>query len=179
MENEREPYYDEEEVVGSYGKYHRKSCHLIRNIYERNRKRLQSWQKAVDLGLEPCGVCNPFYTRSTARASSSAQVQASESLTISATQLADWRRKLIRLLDALDRGSEPPERGGLADRISRLQRAGIIPREIVAMMRTITEMRNATEYQSKSLSTAESSAVKAAWTAIQEWAQGRGIDSLA
>ncbi len=98
---------------------------------------------------------------------------------ISASQLADWRRQLIRLLDVLDQTDKAPEREGLVERISRLQRGGTIPREIVAMMRTITEMRNATEYQSKTLSTAESSAVKAAWFAIQEWAEARGINSLA
>ncbi|MCA1603344.1 MAG: hypothetical protein LC776_17460, partial [Acidobacteria bacterium] len=90
---------------------------------------------------------------------------------------AEWRRNLIKTLNFLDRISEHPEREGLADRIGRLMRERIIPREIVPMMRTITEMRNAAEYQSKTLSLAESEAVKAAWTAIEEWAQSRGVMS--
>ena len=36
-------------------------------------------------------------------------------------------------------------------------------------MRTITEMRNAAEYQDKILSAAESRVVWAAWEALQEW----------
>ncbi|MEA2206256.1 MAG: hypothetical protein QOE77_3032 [Blastocatellia bacterium] len=99
--------------------------------------------------------------------------------TISATQLADWRRKLISLLVVLEKNIEPSERLGIGARISRLQRGGIIPGEIGAMMKAITEMRNATEYEAKTLSDAESSAVKATWAVLQEWAHDRGIDSLA
>jgi hypothetical protein len=98
--------------------------------------------------------------------------------TVSAAELAEWRRKLVRLLVGLEKNSEASERTGVAERIGRLQRSGTIPREIGAMMRTITEMRNATEYQAKTLSAAENSAVKAAWVALQEWARGRGLDSL-
>ena len=39
------------------------------------------------------------------------------------------------------------------------------------MMRTITEMRNSAEYESKVLSPSECAVVRHAWQAIQEWAQ--------
>jgi hypothetical protein len=42
-------------------------------------------------------------------------------------------------------------------------------------MRTITEMRNTTEYEAKVLSQAESLAVSGAWQAIQEWAARAGV----
>jgi hypothetical protein len=95
---------------------------------------------------------------------------------ISTSQLADLRRNLISLLNVLDQTSEQLEREGLGARIGRLQREHVIPREIGAMMRTITEMRNVTEYESRVLSNTASAAVKAAWAAIQEWAQNRRID---
>jgi hypothetical protein len=93
----------------------------------------------------------------------------------STDQLAECRRKLMRLLTTLELRNPPQELLGVGKRISMLERTGIIPREIAAMMRTITEMRSAAEYQDKILSAAESSAVSAAWSAVQEWANNRGI----
>jgi uncharacterized protein (TIGR02391 family) len=55
-------YYTDEEVIGSSSNYHRSSCHIIENIDRRNYKVLQSWRIAVELGLSPCMVCNPFHT---------------------------------------------------------------------------------------------------------------------
>jgi len=107
MESDSVPYYDEEDVIGSSGKYHRTSCHVIRNIYQRNLKRLRSWEKAVAIGLEPCGVCNPFYRRT------ATESPPSSGPTVSASQLADWRRSLLRIFDVLDHDSERPDRRGL------------------------------------------------------------------
>ncbi len=58
-----ERYYTEEDVIGSASRYHRPSCHVIRNIPRNNYKLLQNWQVAVALGLTPCGVCKPFYVK--------------------------------------------------------------------------------------------------------------------
>jgi hypothetical protein len=58
-----EPYYIEEDVIGSTHMYHRPSCRVIQSIYKHNRKRLQNWQVAVGLGLAPCGVCKPFFAK--------------------------------------------------------------------------------------------------------------------
>jgi hypothetical protein len=170
------PYYDEEDVIGSASKYHRPSCHLIANIYRRNLTRLQTWKKAVDLGLEPCRVCGPFYEKSGIGSISQKESDSiGSSHFVPATQLADWRRSLVQLLDVLDRTGQQPGREGVVERMMRLQRDGIIPREIIATMRTLTEMRNATEYQSKILSLTESTLVVAAWAAIREWAIGVGV----
>jgi hypothetical protein len=43
------------------------------------------------------------------------------------------------------------------------------------MMLTITEMRNAVEYDSKTLSYNENVVAWANWHAIQEWARGEGL----
>lgn len=46
---------------------------------------------------------------------------------------------------------------------------------VAPMLRTITEMRNAAEYQSKTLSDAENLVAWANWNAIQEWACREGL----
>jgi hypothetical protein len=46
-------------------------------------------------------------------------------------------------------------------------------RQVEALMRTITELRNVAEYGTKPLSLAESAVAVAAWTAIEEWAKHR------
>ena len=68
---QREKYYDEEDVIGSYGRYHRVSCRIVGNIEPRNRKRLRSWKSAVALGLIPCRVCKPFFESSSTNAAAS------------------------------------------------------------------------------------------------------------
>ncbi|MGH9904142.1 MAG: hypothetical protein ACRD8U_01005 [Pyrinomonadaceae bacterium] len=104
--------------------------------------------------------------------------EAKPSGVVTASQLAEWRRKLIRCLVELERNAGPSEIVSIAERISRLQRSEIIPRETAAMMRTITEMRNAAEYQDKTPSPAQSKAALATWEALQEWAAARGLHSL-
>jgi len=94
---------------------------------------------------------------------------------VTATQLADWRRRLLRLLDAIDPAGDRPQGEGLAGRIARLSKAGRIPRHIAACMRTVSESRNVTEYEAAELSVAESAAVEASWGAVKEWAGKRGL----
>lgn len=72
--------------------------------------------------------------------------------------------RLLKLVDPL-----PPTEESVAGRIGRLSRAGAIPREVAAFMRSITEMRNVAEYQGKELSSAENRAIAAAWGVIEEW----------
>jgi hypothetical protein len=97
---------------------------------------------------------------------------------VTVSQLTEWRRKLIKCLIELEAHETRNEIQGVAERISRLQRRGVIPRERAALLRTITEMRNAAEYQDKTLSAAESRVVWAAWEALQEWAAERGLNCL-
>lgn len=102
--------------------------------------------------------------------------------TVSVPQLDDWRRRLLRLLREVDRTASRPTDESVAGWIARLSRSDVIPRHVAAFMRTVTETRNVAtyernvaEYDSKTLSPAESAAVLAAWAAIQEWAQNRGF----
>lgn len=60
MGKSEEKYYDREDVITSYGRYHRPFCHALRNVANYNRKRLRSWKDAQALGLQPCGLCKPY-----------------------------------------------------------------------------------------------------------------------
>lgn len=58
-DRDEEPYYTQEEVIGSAMSYHRTTCHIIQFIERRNYKRLQNWQEALALNLRPCSLCRP------------------------------------------------------------------------------------------------------------------------
>jgi len=90
---------------------------------------------------------------------------------VTADELSRVRRALLRLLDAIEgtRQSEGPAR-----RIRHLTQTGAIPREVAALMVVVTEMRNASEYEAKQLSTREGRALRSAWEAIREWAAEAG-----
>jgi hypothetical protein len=93
---------------------------------------------------------------------------------VSIQELAVWRRTIAKWVAALEHG-----RSGSADplskRIGALSFSGDVPREIAALMKTVTEMRNAAEYNAKVLSKVESLAVRNAWLAIAEWATAKGL----
>ena len=93
-------------------------------------------------------------------------------LPLSGSQLSGLRTRLVQFLETLD---SQKTHTSAAARIARLRNTDVIPRYVSAFMRTITEMRNAWEYEAKTLSLAESTAVEAAWAAIEEWASGRGL----
>jgi hypothetical protein len=88
---------------------------------------------------------------------------------LGASVLADARRCILRILDGLEKEGRATDQS-ISARIAQLSRIGAIPRPIAACMRTVTEMRNAAEYDGRDLSPAESSAVLGAWSAINEWA---------
>lgn len=90
---------------------------------------------------------------------------------VTARELSEWRSSLIRVLNAIEGTKQSAATEGLAGRIGRLSRAGLIPRDVAAFMRTVTEMRNRTEYEEKVLTPTESEAVSAAWRAVAEWAE--------
>jgi hypothetical protein len=94
---------------------------------------------------------------------------------MTAAELGELRRRLIKLLDAVDVRSGSSEREGVAARIARLSNRGLVPRDVAACMRTVTEMRNKAEYKTERLSPAESVAAQAAWRVIQEWAESRRL----
>ena len=176
-----EPYYFGE-VIGSYYSYHRPTCHIVSQITRRHYKRLRDHTEAQALWLKPCPQCRPAFDRSLVRQMPPTDPELSqdasattESVSMSATDLADRRRGLLRLLDQVDQGVDRPASEGVAARIGRLARQDLIPREIAACMRVITEMRNAAEYKAKALSDADTSVVQASWTVIREWATESGV----
>ena len=95
---------------------------------------------------------------------------------LTASQMADRRRLILRLLDALDTAGKPTFREGVAGKISRLRRADVIPGYVSACMLTVTEMRNEVEYERKELSPAESRAVEGCLEALQEFTRSRELD---
>lgn len=96
-----------------------------------------------------------------------------EPAAVSVDDLTCWRRAVIQILNQLE--GHHGEQSGLVSRIGQLSRIGVIPREIAAFMRVITELRNVMEYESKLLSSSESEAARNAWNSISDWARSRGL----
>lgn len=94
--------------------------------------------------------------------------------TITADDLAKWRRQIVRLLDKLDNHAKAGV--GLVARITRMKNEGVIPRKTAALMIFLVEARNAAEYEDERPTGAESEAVKKAWAAVVEWANALGFD---
>ena len=94
-------------------------------------------------------------------------------LPLTASELADFRRNLLRILDNVE-DERPSGSESVTARINRLSFSGRIPRHVAASMKTITEYRNITEYEAKELSELESDAVRSAWSVIQGWASKEG-----
>jgi hypothetical protein len=165
-------YYDTEEVVGSYYKYHRLSCPAIQRIYRRNLKRLSSWRAAAEIGLQPCLVCDPYHLRAAGLAEPPVDSRSYNGETLTHAQLGEMRRELVRMLARRDDSMHLAGEQGVGRQIERMSRSGRIPRPLVPLMRAITEARNASEYEDKVPSQVESRAILAAWQAVQEWASG-------
>jgi hypothetical protein len=92
---------------------------------------------------------------------------------VTADELAAWRRQLLRVLDALDNRNPPGD--GPAARVTRLKKAGRIPRDTAAQMLLVSEARNVAEYEDRSQTAAGAQAVRNAWVAVLEWACSKGI----
>jgi len=90
-------------------------------------------------------------------------------------EVLTWRRRIAQAVTRLDQAGNRPPNEGLGAHISRLSREGAVPRSVAAMMKTILEMRNALEYDSKTLSNTESRVAWDNWLAIQEWASQEGL----
>ncbi|MGA2132270.1 MAG: hypothetical protein ABSH50_08265 [Bryobacteraceae bacterium] len=92
---------------------------------------------------------------------------------ISDMQVSNLWRRLGQFLHRLDPKGSLKE--GIGSHISRLSFEGVVPREVAAAMRTVTEARNAVDHEFKALSRVQSALVFAAWAAIEEWAAGKGL----
>ena len=192
-------------MIGGIYTYHRPHCPLLRQIHHLHSERYQSWEKAEAQYKRPCNLCRPSLilikeptppiavptTEPTSpivdaiKESTSAIVIptkeptppiADSNRTVDVNQLTDWRRRVVRLVGKLDQGHERPTGESIAGQISRLSKDNVIPRYVAQLMRTVTEMRNIAEYESKTFSPSESDAVRAAWKAVKEWAQGQQIE---
>ena len=75
----------------------------------------------------------------------SAQLEVSAAPGMTVDELAQTRRNLLRLLNAIERRT--PEKEGLVSRVTRLSRSGAVPREIAALMKVVAEMRNALAFE--------------------------------
>lgn len=173
----------EEEVIGGICTYHRPYCPRLIYICPAHLDRYQSWKKAEDQYKRPCNLCRPSLILKKEPTPPIAVPPkeptppiADSNRTVDVNQLTEWRRRVVRLVGKLDRGHEHPTGESIARQISRLTSDNVIPRYVAPLMRTVTEMRNIAEYESKTLSPIESDAVRAAWKAIKEWAQGQQIE---
>jgi hypothetical protein len=161
------------EVIGSSMSYHQPNCHIVRQIYSRNYKRLRNWQEAVDLGLNPCPHCRPPFI-SPPKAPPKASQRSTADLVFSPSQLSDLRRGVLRLLDGLESHQKSVEET-VAARIQRLARAKVVPYTVASCMHTIRTMRNDKEYSAKTISQAETQAVAGALSVIKDWAKESGL----
>lgn len=107
-------------------------------------------------------------TRSYTRINPRTNETASRQLT--KNDLLTMRGNIVYLLNQMDSRSDE----GVARKIARLSRENRIPREMVPLLRTITEFRNIVEYENRELTLNEQRAVLAAWGTIRKWASNEG-----
>jgi hypothetical protein len=93
---------------------------------------------------------------------------------VTADELNQWRRRLLRLLEKLF-GQGTPKQGPIS-RITELKRDGKIPRKTAALMIAVTEVRNAAEHPGDMPTAAEAAAARSAWEAVTDWAVSKGVD---
>lgn len=133
----------------------------------------QSFASSHALWVPERSVLEPSQSAASGGSKTSQSDNAAGPIAIEA--LAEFRREIVRILSALepDARSDPSE--GVGARISRLVKEGKIPRPIAAMMKAITEMRNAAEYDGADPTNAQSRAVLENRTAVLEWARSQKL----
>lgn len=92
---------------------------------------------------------------------------------VTADDLARWRRQLLRLFDQLEQSRVP--NAGAGARLTALRDAKRVPRIIFSFMKAVLETRNATEYDDQMLFHEDAVAVRGAWDAVCAWAKRRGL----
>jgi hypothetical protein len=82
----------------------------------------------------------------------------------------DELSRLGRVLGSiLDRIEAQASTDGLAPRVLRLSKAGLIPRRISALMILVAELRNSAEHDREPFTDLQASAGRTAWSAITAW----------
>jgi hypothetical protein len=94
---------------------------------------------------------------------------------LTADDLGAMRRRLIRLLDCVEKKAATHSEG-VARRVSRLRDKGVVPRNIANWMQTILSARGGTEYEGHKLSQNESDAIRAAWAEVSNWDKTKGCN---
>ena len=173
-----------EEVIGGIYTYHRCNCPCLKYIHPRYRDRYESKEKAEAKNKRSCKLCCPslILTKESKPAPAIEIVTVEPKPTngneveertheiakdpkepitdtdqiVNVNQLSDMRRRVVRLVDKLEHAHQYPTGDSIASRISRLKRDNVIPRHVEPSMRTVTEMRNIVEYESKTLSPIQS-----------------------
>jgi hypothetical protein len=198
--------FDEEEVICGINTYHRPRCPLLKFVNPSHIDRFPSWGAAEAKYKKPCVLCRPSSAilkkepapptaappKKDTSPSGDVTAKTEETIadptrdsiaktddadpTVSVDQISNWRRRLVQLVGRIDQERDHSMNEGLAGKIGRLSRENVIPRHVAACMRTITETRNIVEYESKTLSSRESQAVRAAWNLIEEWAHDQQFD---
>lgn len=89
---------------------------------------------------------------------------------LSAAELGEMRRELLRTLNDVDPASAHPDRRETAcRRIQRLSRDGVIPDSVADLMHVVRKCRNRAEYQDRVPDGMEAQAIRSAWAAIDYW----------
>ena len=89
---------------------------------------------------------------------------------LSAAELGEMRRELLRTLNDADSASASPDRRESAcRRIQRLCRDGVIPESVADLMHVVRKCRNRAEYQDSVPEGMEAHAIRSAWAAIDDW----------
>ena len=89
---------------------------------------------------------------------------------LSAAELGEMRRELLRTLDDADPAtSNSVSRENPCRRIQRLCREGVIPEAVADLMHVVRKCRNRAEYQDHLPEGLEAHAIRSAWAAIDAW----------
>ncbi len=82
-------------------------------------------------------------------------------------RLSDYLHRLIQMLNAIDPAG--PAREGANAGIMRLRQAGLLPKDIAAMMQTVNSLRNLVVKDRQRLDPLKWQVAENAWAAVKEW----------
>lgn len=88
---------------------------------------------------------------------------------MSASELGEIRRDLLRILREVEPQRDPSSREDVCYRIQRLCRDGVIPEPIGDLMHVVRKCRNRAEYEDRFPEGMEALAIRTAWAAVKAW----------
>lgn len=145
-------------------------CQLASNDYRKARVLLPwpRWRQQAQLGIERTKV------ELLAREVESGVRAESSVMELGHRELGDIFNGLLTLLRKID-----PDDGGeeMSARISRLSRAGLVPRKVATNMHNLRIQRNLAVKEQARFIGAEADSIVSAWTAVKEWATQEGFST--